>query len=377
MNAATVSALALLAWAALSLLWSPSRTEGLEMVVGNVPYLVLFLIVAPLLIADVEELRISLQAMLLVGIVLCAIVVVSPEFTSRDGRLGYSVASGVRSNPLAIGELGGAVLLIAATIRGTTLLGVPLLPLRVVAAILGVLVAIKSGSRGQLVFALAVSMFAVPVAAPIRNVGAFIAGAVIVGLTSLIVDFVISTQLLGMEAKRFSTEALLYGESSTLGRVNNVIALGAEWIRNPVAIFIGLGYAAFASLPAAAGQPYSHVLFADSLFELGMPGLALTATGLVAGGMSVLRLFRVYSSDRLLRGTVAVLVAMLVYQVLLANKQGTMWGIPTLFTLQAVSVRLWLRKRDTDSADAAGECDGDMLAPSEDSEGQDGYAVAP
>lgn len=373
MNAATVSALALLAWAAISLLWSPSRTEGLEIVVGNVPYLVLFLILAPLLIADVEELRISQQAMLLLGMVLCAIIVLSPEFTSRYGRLGYVVASGVRSNPLAIGELGGVVLLIAATMRGTTLLGFPLLPLRVAAAILGVLVSIKSGSRGQLAFALAVSVVVVPVAAPVRNVGAFIASAIIVGLTLLVVDFVISNQLQGIEARRFSAEALLYGDSSTFGRVNNVVALGAEWIRNPIALFIGLGYGAFASLPASGGQPYSHVMFADALFELGLPGLALTVTGMVVGSLSLLRLFRVHSSDRLLRSTIAVLLAMLAYQVLLANKQGTMWGIPALFTLQAVATRIWLREQDLHEGDAS---DSDMVASHEDSETHDGYAVA-
>lgn len=368
MNAATVSALSLLAWAAISLLWSPGRTEGLETVTGNVPYIVLFIIVAPLLIGDLDDLRISQQAVLLIGMVLCAIIVVSPEFTSLYGRLGYTVATGVRSNPLAIGELGGVVLLVAATMRGSTLLGFPLLPLRVAAAILGVLVAIKSGSRGQLAFALMVTILFVPVAAPVRNVGAFISSAIIVGVTVLVVDFVISTQLQGIEARRFSGEALLYGDSSAFGRVNNVIALGSEWLSNPLAILIGLGYYAFSSLSASGGQPYSHVMFADALFELGVPGVALTATGLIVSGLSALRLFRVCSSDRILRSTVAVAAGMLAYQVLLANKQGTMWGIPMLFALQAVVTRVWLRERDALEEHAA--------VAEEDSEAHDGYAVA-
>lgn len=368
MNGATVSAVCLLAWAAISLLWSPGRTEGLEVVVGNVPYLVLFVLVAPLLLSDLEDLRISQQATLVIGMALCAIIVVSPEFTSRDGRLGYAVASGVRSNPLAIGELGGVVLLVAATMRGTTLLGFPLLPLRVAAAILGVLVAIKSGSRGQLAFALGVAILFVPVSAPVRNVGAFISSAIIVGVTVLVVDFVISTQLQGTEARRFSGEALLYGDSSAFGRVNNVLALAAEWIRNPLAILIGLGYYAFSTLPASGGQPYSHVMFADALFELGLPGVALTAAGLVVSGLSTLRLFRAYSSERVLRATVAVVGGMLVYQVLLANKQGTMWGVHMLFMLQAAVTRIWLRERDA--------MEDQSLIAAEDDEAHDGYAVA-
>jgi hypothetical protein len=368
MNTATVSALSLLAWAAVSLLWSPGRAEGLEVVVGNIPYLVLFIIVAPLLVGDIDDLRMSQQAVMVIGMVLCAIIVVSPEFTSRFGRLGYVVASGVRSNPLAIGELGGVVLLVGATMRGSTLLGFPLLPLRVAAAILGVLVAIKSGSRGQLAFALMVTILFVPVAAPVRNVGAFISSAIIVGLTVVVVDFVISTQLQGIEARRFSGEALLYGDSSAFGRVNNVIALGSEWIRNPLAILIGLGYYAFSSLSASGGQPYSHVMFADALFELGIPGVVLTATGLIVSGLSVLRLFRAFGSDRVLRATVAVMGGMLAYQVLLANKQGTMWGIPMLFMLQAVVTRIWLRERDA--------MEEQSLVAEEDEEAHDGYAVA-
>lgn len=368
MNSALVCALCMLVWAAITLLWSPAREDGVDAVIANWPYLVLFVIVAPVLLSDIDDVRVSQQALLILGMVLCAIIIASPEFTSRSGRLGFVIASGVRSNPLAIGELGGVVLLVAATMRGTTLMGFPLLPLRVAAAILGVLVAIKSGSRGQLAFALLVTVLFVPVAAPVRNVGAFISSAIIVGVTVFVVDFVISTQLQGLDARRFSSEALLYGDSSAFGRVNNVIALAGEWIRNPVAIVIGLGYGAFSTLPEAGGQPYSHVMFADALFELGIPGIALMTTGLAVGGLSTLGLFRMYSSDRIMRSAVAVIAGMLAYQVLLANKQGAIWGIPMLFTLQAAVTRVWLRERDALQEQA--------LLDEEDSEAHDGYAVA-
>lgn len=371
MNTATVCAIAMLVWAAISLLWSPGREEGLEVVAGNWPYLVLLVIIAPLLLADVEDLRVSVQALLVLGMVLCAVVVMSPEFTSKYGRLGFTIASGVRSNPLAIGELGGVVLLVAATIRGTTLLGFPLLPLRIAAALLGVLVAIKSGSRGQLIFAVIVTIMCVPVATPIRNVGAFISSAIIIGVTLLVVDFVISSQLQTFEAQRFSGEAVLYGDSSAFGRVRNVTALAGEWIRNPVAIAAGLGYNAFSAMPEAAGQPYSHVMFADALFELGIPGLALLVAGLAASVIASANLWRVHASDpdRTIRASVAVLVGLLAYQVLLVNKQGAIWGVPMFFTFEAVLTRLWLRERD-----------GQELAESEHAEGEaevdDGYAVA-
>jgi hypothetical protein len=368
MNAATVSALVMLAWAAITLLWSPGRTDGLQMVAGNWPYLVLLVVLAPVLLTDVEDLRTSVQALLVLGMILCAAVVLSPEFTSKYGRLGFSIASGVRSNPLAIGELGGVVLLVAATIRGTTLLGVPLLPLRVAAALLGVLVAIKSGSRGQLLFAVMVSILFVPVATPVRNVGAFISSAIIIAITLFVVDFVISNQLQSYEAQRFSGESVLYGDSSAFGRVRNVTAMAGEWIRNPVAIVVGLGYSAFSQLPAAAGQPYSHVIFADAVFELGLPGLACLAIGLAVSASSAVRLWRAHAEDRTLRASVAVLVGLLAYQILLVNKQGAIWGVPMFFTFEAVVARLWLRERDAMQLAQEDQ-------PDEDAESDDAYAV--
>lgn len=369
MNMATVSALGMLVWAAITLLWSPGREQGIEAVIGNWPYLILLVIFAPLLLSDVDDLRTSVQALLVLGMVLCAVVVMSPEFTSKYGRLGYTIASGVRSNPLAIGELGGVVLLVAATIRGTTLLGFPLLPLRIAAALLGVLVAIKSGSRGQLVFAVIVAVLCVPVATPIRNVGAFISSAIVIGVTLLVLDFVISNQLQSYEAQRFSGEAVLYGDSSAFGRLRNVTALAGEWIRNPVAIVLGLGYNSFSSMSFAAGQPYSHVMFADALFELGLPGFALLVAGLTASLTAGAGLWRVHASDRTTRAAVAVLIGLLAYQVLLVNKQGAIWGVPMFFTFEAVLTRLWLRERDEQQLSEVEHAEGEA-------EADDGYAVA-
>lgn len=368
MNMATVSAIIMLVWAAVTLLWSPGRTEGLLMVSGNWPYLILLVLLAPVLVSDVDDLQVSVQALLVLGMALCAVVVFSPEFTSKYGRLGYVIASGVRSNPLAIGELGGVVLLVAATIRGSTLLGVPLLPLRIAAALLGVLVAIKSGSRGQLIFSVIVAVLMVPVATPIRNVGAFLSSAVVIVVTVLVLDFVISNQLGGFEARRFSGEAVLYGDSSAFGRARNVTSMGAEWIRNPAAILLGLGYNAFSQLPSAGGQPYSHVIFADAIFELGLPGLALLVAGLAASVSGAIGLWRAHAADRKPRAAVAVLIGLFVYQVLLVNKQGAIWGVPIFFTFEAVLARLWLRERD--AMELAQE-----EQPDAEADADDGYAI--
>jgi hypothetical protein len=344
----TACILALLAWAAISLLWSPGRADGLEMLQENLPYVVLVVMLAPILLGDVNDLRTAHGGILLLGVILCAFVAFSPAFTSRYGRIGFAFAGGARSNPLAIGELGGTVLLVAATIRGVHLLGIPLLPLRLLAVILGAIVAVKSGSRGQLAFSVVVAVAFVPIAAPIRNVGAFISSAVLVGVVAYAVDFMLTTELQGFDARRFSANELLYGDSSASGRLRNVIILFKEWASSPTALFIGLGYSAFSALPGSAFEMYSHVMFADALFELGIPGLALSAAALLLAARSGFGLFRTHRHQPAERASVAILCALLCYHILLVNKQGAIWGIPIYFAILGVMNRLWLRCRDTE-----------------------------
>lgn len=355
---ATLCILALLVWAAISLLWSPGREDGLEMVLENLPYVVLVVILAPVLLGDVDDLRTVQGGILLLGVILCAFVAFSPAFTSRYGRIGFAFASGARSNPLAIGELGGTVLLVAATMRGAHLLGIPLLPLRLVAVILGAIVAVKSGSRGQLAFSVVLAVMFVPIAAPIRNAGAFISSAVLVGIVAYAVDFMLTTELQGFDARRFSANELLYGDSSASGRLRNVIILFKEWISSPTAIFVGLGYSAFSALPGSAFEMYSHVMFADALFELGVPGLALSGAALVLAARSGVGLFRTHREQPIARASVAILCALLCYHALLVNKQGAIWGIPIYFAILGTVNRLWLRYRDVQT-DAASLYDDD------------------
>ena len=148
------------------------------------------------------------------------------------------------------------------------------------------------------------------------------------------------TLLSGFAAKRFSSDELIYGSSSSSTRVENVLALGQAWVQSPVAWVLGLGFYAFNGLFADAGNIYSHVLFADVIFELGLPGVALMSGFLYFVIRDAFRLYNVASSAPLTRAACAVLIALFAYQLLLVNKQGNLWGSMYFFLMGILISRL-------------------------------------
>lgn len=340
----------LLAWSVVTVLWSPGRELGVSVILSRWPYFVVMVLVGSFIICDLDDVRGLVSALAILGIVLCSIILASPEFGSQWGRFGIIEGGKLQSNPLAIGELGGATLLVGALMRRTTFGGFAI-PIRIAAILLGTVVAIKSGSRGQFIFAVILSIAFFPLAAPVRSVTAFLSTALGMVLVGGVVALLYSTVLEGLAARRFSVDQLVYGASSTFERFSNVANLGARWISNPIAIVVGLGYYAYSSF--GLGSEYSHVVAADALFELGIPGALLYLTMLILIVRASKGLMQVVGDDPVHRSAVAVLLALVAYQFLLSNKQGELWGVTPLFMLGCIVTRLQIRYTRWPSEDEA------------------------
>jgi hypothetical protein len=154
----------------------------------------------------------------------------------------------------------------------------------------------------------------------------------------------LGSTLEGFAARRFSLEEMLYGSSSAVSRASNLVVLVRAWGSDPFAIFMGLGYNAFSTLSEGLGDPYSHILVADALCELGFPGAVLLGTAVVTGCRSAFWLTRASLDQPSSRAGIASAVALLAYQVLLVNKQGALWEVATLFPLLIIMTRLWNRE---------------------------------
>ena len=350
LNRSTVACIGLYAWSLVTVVWSPAKETAMKTIWEGVPYLFLHVFIAPLLFDEINDLVRCCRYILILGIIVGLGFIANPEFVMRAGRLVIDLGGGVSSSPLAVGELGGSLLIVSALAhRGS--LGVIGLMLQVAGLLVGLVVALKSGSRGQFIFAIPVAFLFLPVASPIKNLRNFLASTVAITAIAFLADFLYSNLLENNEAKRFSVDSMLYGSSSAMGRVQNVFALALEWLSSPFSLLFGTGYSSFASLPEAGDQDYSHVLFADALFELGVPG-ALLLTVCLSGAVEASRtLFRRYRYEPGARAAVASFMALGVYGALLVNKQGSLWNVPLLFFFTSALARLASRIDQNESYD--------------------------
>ena len=328
-------------WTIASCVWSPGAELAIDSLSGTWPYLILFLVVAPLLIRDLSELATTFRWGLVACILLSLVMLLSPEFSQRGGRLGLSIDSSAlkaRSNPLAIGELGGLCILLAALAGGGGRnLGLTLLRLAAVGT--GTMLTVLSGSRGQLIFAIIAVAIGIPISRPLKSTRNYL---LVIGGMAVIIPLILYVASIVAEggsadmAKRWGTES---SQSGSAVRAANMVFLLDSFVRSPLHWFQGLGYYAFGATNPY-GEPYTHVLFADMLGEEGFVGATLMISILVACTRSMAGLYRKTAGQPEYRRTLGVLATLIIYQVLLANKQGNIGGSFALFLLFILPCRL-------------------------------------
>jgi hypothetical protein len=240
--------------------------------------------------------------------------------------------------------------------------------LRVAAFIAGLGLAFLSGSRGQVLFALMCAMLFYPMSRRLKSLSNFV--GVALGIVILVLGVAMVRSLfVGIEnEERWSSESLVYGGE---GRLENVMDLARAYASHPAFWPIGLGCLAFHDLPTTGGDPYSHVIIADIIFELGIPGVVLFSTILGIATWSAVKLFAMVSHDPQKRADVAFLAAFTFYEFMLANKAGQLWGQTGLFMGCCMLTRLALLEQenfvlvadDDEHVDDAAELDSDEYTP--------------
>jgi len=332
-------------WAALSLFWTPSQESALGLTRWGLPYVVLMVFAAPLLADEMASLGQFLRGFLLIGIVTTALIVLNPGFTVKAGRLGIDIGGGFRTNPLAIGEMGGMLMMTGLLAMRPSNSVVVSTVLRTAACLLGGYLALRSGSRGQLVFALAVTICFTPVARRINHVARFV-GIVAVAVALVPLAMWAAQTFLGtQELRRWDLSVLAEGADV---RNANIVELFRAFVTDPRAWFLGLGYNAFTSVTPTV-EPYSHIFFVDVLTELGIPMFVLLLWWLMKVFVDGLWLFRRYAEQAEQRASIACLFAIFVFQMLIVNKQGYLWSA-TLFFLPGIMItRLRIREEILDA----------------------------
>jgi hypothetical protein len=341
MNPVWFVTVAIYLWALASCVWSYAGPEGLETFAGGSPYLLLFLVLVPMLIWNIDAwCRLSLIWMLLTTCV-AALILLNPEFTIRSGRLGLDVGTGglkqVRTNPLELGAAGGVCIVLGGLYQSLTWPRVAN-TLRVVSILVGTVIAVRSGSRGQFAFAVLTVALAYPLSRRITNaknlVTAALSVAVIVTIVILLADSVRSSGGY-QEERRWSSSDFTAGSDI---RFSNILLLLGEYASSPARWPAGLGFYSYHYLDPV--QEYSHCLSVDMLAELGFVGLGLFGSVLVLTVMNGRRIFVITGDSPRLRNGFGCLAGMTLYQFLLANKQGNLIGSVVLFSLMLIMARI-------------------------------------
>ncbi len=341
-------------YSAASVLWTFSPEWLSEYIRWTSPYIFVIVVLAPLLVSGMGSLSELRAALLVVGTGVALLIIANPNFQFVEGRLVVNVDADSRTNPLAIGQLGGLVVLLS--ILGPAKETVRfMVPLRIIAFTAGLGLGFMSGSRGEVIAALFGASVFLPMARKIDNPAQFFAT---IGVAVVFVAGVLGVRSLFVgadNADRWSSESILFGSA---GRLENAMDLARLYFDRPLYWPIGLGSAAFHDLPTRSGDPYSHVIVADLIFELGIPGVLI---GLSLAYLTVRNsraLFWRVRGDVEQRALVTFLAAFATYQFILANKAGMLWAQYDLCFSIVLLGRLWALQSDADArAIAAGEFD--------------------
>lgn len=328
---------ALFAWSAFSLFWTLNPPAAVPIWMSRLPYILATILIMPLLVRDLDDLKAAFQMTMLLGGVVLLLLMFDSAWVERQVvlRQGAAIGSVIsdRGSPLSTAALAGWVALIALLMnhRGAgrfwQLVRWPLI-------LLGLTVAFRSGSRGQLFAMVIAGVMFLPFSRRTRNIGGFIGAAVgvvlILTLATLAFDWYAYNA-----STRWNPDKLI--ESWRTGRFEPSMIMMSEWVEGgPITWVIGLGTSASYEVVGF----YPHLVMAEVLAELGVIGFVLLWGVVIVAYTAYARLHRVVKDDPVARGLAAALAALFMFEVILSFKQGSMLGAVFAFGFAVVLGRV-------------------------------------
>ncbi len=313
--------LALFLYACLSTQWAPRPDISLKLWASRWPYIVMMLILAPLLVTDTHDFRSVYTGLFLIGGILSVLLLFFVKWEARRIVLTESLGEEGLGNPLTAAAMAGMVVLVVILADPWPRLKLSI-PFKLALVGLCLLLIIKSGSRGQLLGVLFVSVACWPISRGLRNVKQFtLLAFVIVFLgvsTSVAIQELSSEQIYG-ERGRWDEQV---AQQDVSGRLSNALFLVRLAYSSSETILFGLGNSA--SYDQRILGIYPHFIPLEILAEEGLIGFALYLLIYYCTVRSVLRSFRIvahYPKERLLLGA---LVGLYLFMSILSLKQGSL-----------------------------------------------------
>lgn len=320
--------LGLFLYAFASTQWAPRSDISMDLWVRQWPYVIAFVVLAPLLITEVRDLRASCTGLVLVGGLLTILLFFFVKWESRRIILDHGVG-----NPLAVAAMAGmvALVIILADPWQESKLWFPL-KWGLVALCLALIV--RSGSRGQLLSFLLVSVACWPISRGLKNVKQFAVLSFVILFLGAATSWTIQ-EFWGDEATgrggRWNEQS---AERDVSGRVTNALFLVRLAADSPETLLFGLGNSASYD-PRILGF-YPHFVPLEILAEEGLIGFGLYVMILYYALRSTVRSFRLIGGrprERMLLGS---LLSLCLFMLVLSFKQGSLLGNVEFFMLSII-----------------------------------------
>jgi hypothetical protein len=318
--------MAMFGLAAISCLWSLDRDLSLFLFRYNLPYVVTFVGMVPLVIQDRDDLQQALMTTLIFGSIVMVLLLLGTQIHAYGRTIEIAPGTGVRDRvgqlrtrlaPLAIAELAGhlAIIAVLMNFRGV---GRIWQYLRWFVVVLALALIYRSGSRGQLIAALIAILAFITFSRGTKRVFGWVAASVS------------AMMVLGMTTWSFFSYADQGGRWDLSKMETNFAHTRLEysaillkyWAESsPMHWVFGLGSSA--SYDNRILGRYCHVTVVEVLAELGFVGFILLIAFSVLVGRDMLRLYRATRDSDVDRGVSVALMAIFLYGVILSFKQGS------------------------------------------------------
>ncbi len=320
--------LTLFAYAFVSIAWVTVPDKAIAIWSVNFQYLVIFLLAAPLLVQDVDDLKEAMLALLVLGTPLLFCF----NFLLEWGYRGYYVNGELVRLPLALAQFGGYMMIVGALFGPKHSYW---LLLRLAAVALGVLLIVKTGARGQFISAMlcCAVMFGLGRAnfSPMRLIlVSAVASVIVAAAYAGAISYMKSVPELQGTAARWSIDRLFedYGERSI--RVLRIEAMLEAWSDDPGTMLLGLGNSASYD-PDITGCTsligcYPHNLPVEILTEQGVVGFGIFVALMLYIGVVAIRTIgdpAIRDEDK---GPLKVMFAFMIFEVILSLKQSSLLG---------------------------------------------------
>tara|TARA_R110002095_G_scaffold29384_1_gene29029 strand:+ start:452 stop:1618 length:1167 start_codon:yes stop_codon:yes gene_type:complete len=316
----TKSVWALFVFAFLSIAWSETPATGLGLWAAKFPYLLTALILVPWIVKGERDLMPVYRIFLVVSLILTAVIYTTTQWDVRRIVLGGSSGE-IVGNPLEVATLAGVLMVVAVLYAEGKLVSVWSV-LRICAILVGTLVIIRSGSRGQMLAFILVASTVAPLKYKFMNPKFVISAIFVLTIAAVTMNYAI--QEYWQEDGRWKGEQVAH---DTGGRLLFSKTLITQWFDKSSAIVVGLGNSSSYDLIGI----YGHNVTVEILTEEGFVGFLFYFSflfWLLYMGLKRIRDAKLAPAER---DTIYIAAAVFLYFFILSFKQGSLIGAHVLF----------------------------------------------